>query len=78
MLWDEHPELGLLQRWTAAIEDIALKEWLGKFAPLLMIDCVRSLRFSTTSSSRASASSAPAAPQARTQWTARLLECQPV
>ena len=47
-LWDEHPELGPLQRWTAAIEDIDLKEWSGKIALFIdEIDCVRSLQFST-------------------------------
>lgn len=46
--WEEHPELGPLQRWTAAIENIVLKRWNGKVALFIdEIDCVRSLRFST-------------------------------
>ncbi len=46
--WDEHSELGPLQRWTAAIEHIVLKRWTGKIVLFIdEIDCVRSLRFST-------------------------------
>jgi hypothetical protein len=45
--WEEHPKLGPLQRWLAALQDVVLRQRQGRVVIFVdEIDAVRSLPFS--------------------------------